>query len=247
MGNALIGYSGFVGKNLMDQMDFKYLFNSSNIEDLPNNDYDVLICAAPSAVKWRINQDPIPDLDSISCLLRIIKETKFNKLLLISSVDVYGEMVGKAVNELTIPDVDQHFYGLNRLIFEKYITSLENTSVLRLPGLYGKYLKKNIIFDLCKSKMIENISLNSELQWFNIDYLSEFIHHVLENEIKLMNISPEPISTEKIVKNFFPQFLKTCSGANAVRYDVRTCYCENYHFTEEQIMKDIGSFIKEVK
>ena len=247
MGNALIGYSGFVGKNLMNQMNFDYFFNSSNIEDLPNNDYDVLICSAPSAVKWKINQDPIPDLESINSLLGTIKKTKFKKLLVISSVDVYGEMVGQAVDELTIPKVDQHFYGLNRLIFERYVMNLENTFVLRLPGLYGKHLKKNVIFDLCKSKMIENISLNSKLQWFNVDYLSKFIHYMFENEIKLMNISPEPISTEKIVKNFFPQFLKTCAGTNSILYDVRTCYSEKYHFTEKQIMKDIESFIAEIK
>ena len=35
--NALIGYTGFVGSNISNQIKFDFLFNSKNIHEILNN------------------------------------------------------------------------------------------------------------------------------------------------------------------------------------------------------------------
>lgn len=60
MKSALIGYTGFVGNNLIGQAHFDDLYNSKNIGDACDREYDLLVCAAPSAEKWKANLDPRP-------------------------------------------------------------------------------------------------------------------------------------------------------------------------------------------
>ena len=46
---ALIGYTGFVGSNLLSQYDFTDRYNSKNIQDIHGKDYDLCLCAGVRA------------------------------------------------------------------------------------------------------------------------------------------------------------------------------------------------------
>ena len=59
---SLIGNTGFIGKNISDQMNCEKVYNSSNINDLTLSTHHTLVCSAPSASKWLINKDPVKDL-----------------------------------------------------------------------------------------------------------------------------------------------------------------------------------------
>ena len=50
---ALIGYSGFVGGNLLRQRSFDACFNSSNIEAIAGRSFDLVVCAGAPAEKWK--------------------------------------------------------------------------------------------------------------------------------------------------------------------------------------------------
>ena len=41
---ALIGYTGFVGSNLLNQYEFTACYNSKNIQEIHGKDYDLCIC-----------------------------------------------------------------------------------------------------------------------------------------------------------------------------------------------------------
>ena len=56
---ALIGYTGFVGSNLLSQYDFTDRYNSKNIQDIHGKDYDLCICAGGRAPKWIANESPL--------------------------------------------------------------------------------------------------------------------------------------------------------------------------------------------
>ncbi|MHA2215544.1 MAG: NAD-dependent epimerase/dehydratase family protein [Candidatus Hodarchaeales archaeon] len=245
--NALIGYTGFVGKNLKHCYHFKYLFNSSNINEIVNNSYDTIMCAAPSAVKWRINNNPFGDLRNIVQLISLLEKTNFKRLILFSTVDVYGDNSGYGYDEDYDPNLKQHYYGFNRLIFEKYILGFDNSNIIRLPALFGEGLKKNIIFDLCNDNMIDKISLNTKFQWLDLALLPKIIDVVIDGDIRLLNATTEPVNTREIVETFFPDKLLSCTGESSLSYDIRTKYSKNYLYEKEEIMKSLEIYLNGVK
>ena len=51
MSRALIGHTGFVGSNLLNQQSFDDCFNSKNINEIEHKSFEQVICAGVSAVK----------------------------------------------------------------------------------------------------------------------------------------------------------------------------------------------------
>ena len=63
---AIIGWTGLIGGNLLNQYKKKFnkidLFNSKNINKISKKDkYDVVFCAAFPATKWLANKAPAKD------------------------------------------------------------------------------------------------------------------------------------------------------------------------------------------
>ena len=64
MNSALIGYTGFVGGNLLRQFAFTDLYNSTNIETIAGRAYDLIVCAGAPGVMWKANKEPALDEQS---------------------------------------------------------------------------------------------------------------------------------------------------------------------------------------
>jgi hypothetical protein len=78
--NAIIGYSGFVGQNLVNFLTSEVKrFNSSNIEKIKNESFDVLYITAIQAKKWWANQNPVEDKGLIDELFSHLSTVKANK------------------------------------------------------------------------------------------------------------------------------------------------------------------------
>ena len=67
--NALVGYTGFVGSNLLKQHPFQHLYNSKNISDIAGKSFDLLVFSGAQAVKWWANQNPEEDRAKIQSAL----------------------------------------------------------------------------------------------------------------------------------------------------------------------------------
>lgn len=148
--SALIGYTGFVGSNLVKQYSFTKQYNSKNIMEIEGQDIDLVVCAGVSAVKWLANQEPQLDMANIEKLKNHISRANIKHLVLISTIDVYDSPQG--VDEDTLPDFNkQDFYGKHRYQLEQWVakqTSIAKFNIIRLPALFGNHLKKNLIFDI---------------------------------------------------------------------------------------------------
>jgi hypothetical protein len=145
---TLVGYSGFVGSNLNSQAKFDYLYNSKNIVDSYGTSPDLLIYSGLRAEKFLANQAPEKDYDNILEAIENVKKINPKMIVLISTIDVYKKPI--AVNEdSAIETKGLHPYGLNRLKFEQWVESnFSEHLIVHLPGLYGKNIKKNFIYDL---------------------------------------------------------------------------------------------------
>lgn len=202
--SGLIGYTGFVGKNLDTQNTFDNKYNSSNINSIKNKEFELLVCSGVKAEKWFANQNPEEDLISINYLIDNLKSVKTKKFVLISTVDVYSKSF----------DVDEDFvidsnindtYGKNRFLFERFvINNFESVLIVRLPALFGKGLKKNLIFDL----------MNRVPRVITKDKFND-ISGILDNESKnelTINYELQDNNTYKLNKNIDSTSLKKIEG-----------------------------------
>ncbi|MBS5316737.1 MAG: NAD(P)-dependent oxidoreductase [Clostridiales bacterium] len=145
--NALIGYTGFVGTNLMDK-GYNHLYNSKNIYQIAGNKYDTIVCAGIRAEKFLANKYPEQDLEAIQQLIDILKQVECKKFVLISTIDIYKNPIG--VDETTPIELKNlHPYGRNRYYMEEFVRNhYKDYLIVRLPALFGKGLKKNFIYDM---------------------------------------------------------------------------------------------------
>ena len=68
MADALIGYTGFVGSNLLRQRAFDATYNSKNIGDIAGREFELLVCAGAPAAKWLANSKPDEDAANLDRL-----------------------------------------------------------------------------------------------------------------------------------------------------------------------------------
>lgn len=249
--SALIGYTGFVGNNLLKQASFDYFYNSKNIHEIEGNHFDTVVCTGVSAVKWYANLYPDIDIQNINKLLGCLSTISAEKFILISTVDVYPSPIN--VNENTIIDSTCHAYAKHRLEVELFINKFfENSFIIRLPALFGAGLKKNILFDLLNNNELEKINLNNQFQWYSMATLWEHVKIAITHDIKLINLVTPPIKTSDIIQQFFPE--KRCKihlSDNPIAYNVKTQHSglfskENDYITNEAAVWDeLEHFIRD--
>ncbi|ERL99959.1 hypothetical protein Q644_07920 [Brucella intermedia 229E] len=169
MASALIGYTGFVGSNLLRARSFDDLYNSSNIGNIVGKHYDLLVCAGVPAVKWKANKEPDRDREQIAALIDPLSKVTADRFILISTIDVYSNP-SKLHDESKDPfDPEAQPYGKHRLEVEKWATAhFSDTMIVRLPALFGPGLKKNVIFDLLHDNQTDKIDPASSFQWYSL-------------------------------------------------------------------------------
>lgn len=145
--NTLVGYTGFVGSNLYESGNFDAVYNSQNIERAYGTNPDLLIYAGLRAEKYLANTAPEKDMESILQAQQNIRMINPKKLVLISTIDVFKDP--KSVDEQTVIDTEGlHPYGYNRYQLECWVReNYPDALIVRLPGLFGKNIKKNFIYD----------------------------------------------------------------------------------------------------
>ena len=159
----LVGYTGFVGSNIASKHDFTWKINSKNKEEAFGKEPDLLIYAGLRAEKFLANQNPEADLESINEAMEQIRKIRPKKLLLISTVDVYPDPV--EVDEDSPIDTEKLLpYGANRYQLEQMVRKeWEDALIIRLPGLFGKNLKKCDYEMIPSRKILEKYSADNWL------------------------------------------------------------------------------------
>lgn len=145
---SIVGYTGFVGSNIVSSAEFENLYNSKNIESAYSTNPDLLVYSGVRAEKYLANKEPDIDKSHIDSAINNIKKIDPKLIVLISTVDVYKNPVN--VDESTPIDIDDlQPYGKNRYILEQWVESVfDRYLIVRLPGLFGKNIKKNFIYDM---------------------------------------------------------------------------------------------------
>ncbi|MDR1522042.1 MAG: NAD(P)-dependent oxidoreductase [Streptococcaceae bacterium] len=142
----LVGFTGFVGSNLKSSHKFDGLFNRQNIQKAYRKQPDLLVYAGIPAEKYLANNFPDKDFKIIKQAIYNLQKIKPQKLVLISTIDVYEKAVD--VNEDDLANAKE-IYGKNRHFLENWVKeNVPDFHIVRLPALFGSGIKKNFIYDL---------------------------------------------------------------------------------------------------
>ena len=128
----------------------------------------------------------------------------------------------------------------------KNVVKHENLLILRLPALFGRYIKKNIIFDLLHKNQIDKINYNSYYQWYNLDKLvNDTSKNIgVTNKFRIVNLFPEPLHTSEILSIFNISKEEVDYMSDPVEYDytVESMH-DGYIESKENILEQIKVFI----
>ncbi|MBM0741014.1 NAD-dependent epimerase/dehydratase family protein [Phormidium sp. CLA17] len=246
---GLIGYTGFVGSNLTRLTVFDACYNTQNIAEISGQAFETLVCAAPQAKKWWANQHPDEDCALVKQLINHLKHTQVERFILISSIDVFPTVVG--VDEtFDCASQSNHAYGRNRLMLEQFVAAhFPLAHIVRLPGLFGPGLRKNVIFDMINHNQPEKIDPDSRFQWYDVTRLWADLQTVVQKDLRLVMLATEPVATKEIQEQFFPTVEIGAEASGSAFYDVHTCHAKalggsgKYLLTKEQVLQDIGRFV----
>lgn len=251
---GLIGYTGFVGTNIKNEFKASIeCYNSKNITEIKEEEFSTLYICAIQAKKWWANQNAEEDKALIDDLFEHLKTVKANKVVFISTVDVYQPPLN--ADEDTPSNKDIHAYGANRLYAEEKVKYLfDDVHIIRLQGLVANNLTKNIVFDLKNKNILETINPESAFQWYPLTRLNRDIEKIIEHNIPLINLSVEPVKTQDII-NIAPltadeKAIVSTKPMNPAFYDVKSKYAElfygknGYIVSAEESLAEIQKYFK---
>jgi nucleoside-diphosphate-sugar epimerase len=248
MAKALIGFTGFVGTTLLKQTQFDDFYRSTNINDIKGKKFDLVVCAGAPAQKWIANADPKGDQEKINSLIRCLDGIECKTFVLISTVDVFKDPTG--VDEKSVIDVqDLHAYGLNRYRLEQFVAGrFPQHLIVRLPGLVGPGLRKNIIFDFLNDNNISKIESRSVFQFYPMVNLWADINTALENKINLVHLTAAPVSVAQIARDGFGLDFTVQQAAKPVAYDMRSVHgalfggSEHYQYSVRDTLQAVRHY-----
>lgn len=245
MADALIGHSGFVGSALMRQRSFDALYRSTDINEIRDRRFDLVICAAAPAQKWIANRNPDADRQSIQRLMEQIDTIECRHFILVSTVDVFGQP--RAVDENSpVCETGLHPYGLHRRQLELFVQQrFPDSLVVRLPGLVGPGLRKNSLFDLHNNNDTYKIDSRGVFQFYPMVSLWFDLQVALTRGIRLLHLTSAPISVADIAREGFGRPFENPLDAPPARYDLRSVHAGDgihYQYSRQEVLLAIRAY-----
>lgn len=246
--SALIGYTGFVGANLDAQASFTDRFHSRDIDRMRGAQYDIVVCAGAPGAKWKANHDPTTDQHAIQRLTDVLATVRVGRAILISTVDVYPDPRDVSEGTVIAPDVG-HPYGQHRLALERFFDARFDTLSIRLPGLYGPGLKKNVIFDFLHNNDVARINPESVFQFYPLRRLWGDVGVAADAHLRLVNVATEPVSVADVAAHGFGMHFTNPAAPEPVRYNMQTEHAavwgrsSPYLMSRREVLGDIADFV----
>ena len=251
MGNAIVGCTGFVGSNLCQQTIFESFFNSRNIQDIEGKAFDTLVFSGAPANKWIANKEPDKDWHNLEHIMALLKTVQAQQVILISTVDVIPPSDVPQDESVDCAAAKNHAYGTHRLALEQFMRAhFQKVLIVRLPGLFGPGLKKNVIYDLMHDNLLAAINPASSFQYYDISRLWADITVALAHQLELVHLFTQPIATREVLQRYFPDKHVGQTPGPQAHYDHRTRYAELFGGSggwiepADAVLNRLGAYLK---
>ena len=195
--------------------------NSGSVREAYGTKPDLCVYAGLRGEKYLANQQPEKDWQMIEQAKENIRMIKPQKLVLISTIDVFKSPL--AVYEDSAIDMDGlQPYGYNRRVLENWVReNYPEALIVRLPGLFGEGIKKNFIYDiinvipfmLSETKMGELSSQEAAIEeyyeiqdngFWKCRNLNEGEKNALRNILSRVNFSALQFTDSRSEFQFYP-------------------------------------------
>ncbi len=246
---GIVGHTGLVGSHILRNFPDAQKFNSQNTEEIHGQRFDLLFLSTLPAEKWKANKFPEADLETVKSISNHLESVSSGKTLLISTVDVFENPVG--VSEHDDPSGSRKTgYGANRFEFERFVNGHFGDSwIVRLPGLVGQNLKKNVIYDLRHGKAVSGVAINSQFQFYPLSRISDDLNTVLESDPGLFHLVSEPLTIEAIAGDLrISRSLFGPPAEDAPKYSVQSAKTSlwgisgHFQVSQEESLQAIGQY-----
>ena len=245
---ALIGYTGFVGSTLLRQRDFDCRFRSTDIGEAAGRRFSTVVCAGAPAQKWIANREPDADERNIRALMDVLGTLQCDRLVLISTVDVFAVPAGVDENS-PVPSENLHPYGRHRLMLERFVADrFARPLVVRLAGLVGPGLRKNVIYDLHNGHNLAAVNPDAIFQFYPMVNLWADLEVALTAGLDLLHLTAEPTTVAEIAREGFGTALETRPAAPAPRYDMRSRHARlfggvgGYQYSRREVIGAVRAY-----
>lgn len=167
---AVIGYTGFIGSAVYSALKKKYQvtgYNSSST--ISKGVFDSIINCAGVSSKYWTELDPASAYAKELNIITNLQKLSSSKLIHISSIDATRKSK----------------YGCIKYMVEGKVREIFPSSlILRLPGVIGQGLKKNVVFDLQERGDIF-LTEDSILNFVSTEDVARTICSILDMEIQI--------------------------------------------------------------
>ncbi len=188
---CLLGYTGFVGKTVYDYLRVEHdvcgLCSTSAL--IPTEEFDIVVNCAGSSKKYLAQKDPAEDFRINMNVLHTLLKLDTKRVVHISSIDARSK-----------PDNN---YTISKIITERYIQLyFPDAPILRLGGMVGPNLKKNVVFDIVNNKDIF-ITFDSICNYISTQEVARVVEKVIDLNIKGKTITvaaSKPIKVNEIIE-----------------------------------------------
>lgn len=188
---CILGHTGFVGQTV-----YKYMSKSHHVQginsktkSIPTGEFDVVINCAGSSKKYLAHENPSKDFYINASVFSTVLKLNMKKFIHISSIDA-GAIV-------------DNNYTRSKLAMEECVQLyFPDATILRLGGMIGDGLKKNVIYDIINNQNL-HITFDSICNYISTQEVAKIIEKVIDLNIKKITItvaSSKPITVKEIIK-----------------------------------------------
>jgi len=159
---CVLGYNGFIGSNVLEVLKQNFSVNESD-------KYDFLVNCAGFSKMYEGNKNPDKMRNVEDSILEKINGISFDKIIHLSTIyiEVYPQDVYSRIK------VEME---------DKILSKYENATVLRLGGVLGKGLKKNVVFDLITNGPLY-VTSDSFYNYISAYEIANIISYLINNPI----------------------------------------------------------------
>ncbi len=201
----ITGSSGFVGKNLKEQLSLEYDIFSPSSKDLnlldenqvkmylANNHFDTIMhCATHNATVTSDKDKNLVFKNNLKMFFNMARcNALYKKMFYFGSGAEYDarNYMPKMKEDYFDTHVPPDDYGFSKYIMSKYVDNASNIYDLRLFGVYGKYEDWRIRFisqSICRTLFDIDITINKNV-YFDYLYIDDLVK-IVKKFIDIKNI-----------------------------------------------------------
>jgi len=210
MKDLIIGYETPIGQTIRENLDpitTTYISEKETFKFNTEERFQRVYVCSVSRNRYKYNRDPQYDEFVLTSLFETLKFINCEHMILISTMEVFNH---NTVQNENVVRVSNEPFGKNRFQLEEKLRLIfeDKLLIIRIPEIFGLGLEKedNVLFDLIQKRRINRINRNSSHQWYPMCWLFSDISTALSYNLRVVNLSPDPIETYDIIKYIFPKY-----------------------------------------